>query len=60
MWTFDRQDVDLIINSFIRNGVRTSLIPIIMSFFENRRMRVKWLGVLAETKLLRGGGAQAG
>ena len=34
--------------------------PIIMSFFENRRMRVKWHGVLAETKLLRGGGAQAG
>ena len=46
---FPRLDSTLGINSFIENGVRPSLIPIIMSFFENRRMCVKWHGEVQPT-----------
>ena len=35
---FDRQSHDLGIKSFIANGVRPSLIPILISFFKNRRI----------------------
>ena len=35
---FPRQCPTLAIKSFIKNGVCPSLIPILMSFFENRRM----------------------
>ena len=44
---FPRQCPTLAIKSFVRNGVRPALIPIVMSFFENRRMMVKWHGVLS-------------
>ena len=44
--------------SFIENGVRPSLIPIIASFFENRRMKVKWHGCLSSERLLPAGGPQ--
>ena len=44
--------------SVIRNGVRPALIPILMSFFENRRMSVKWRDVISVTKRLKGGGPQ--
>ena len=37
---FPRQCPKLGIESFIQNGVRPSLIPLIMSFFQNRKMRV--------------------
>ena len=55
---FNRQDATLVIKSLQRNGVRSSLLPIAMSFFENRRMKVKWHSVLSETKPLDGGGPQ--
>ena len=55
---FDRQDPTLAIKSFQDNGVRSSLIPILMSFFENRLMFVKWHGVNSSTKSLPGGGPQ--
>ena len=54
---FPRQDHTLGIQSFIRNGVRASLIPIIASFFEGRSMRVAWRGTLSSEKQLPGGGA---
>ena len=38
---FDRQDPTLAILSFQRNGVRPCLIPLLMSFFEDRTMKVK-------------------
>ena len=41
---FDRQSHYLGIKSFIQNGVRPSLIPVLMDFFQNRRI-VKWKGV---------------
>ena len=38
---FDRLDHTLGIQSFIENGVRPSLIPILISFFQNREMKVR-------------------
>jgi len=54
---FDRQDPTLAIQSFQENGVRKCLIPILMSFFEDRRMFVKWHDVISDLKTLPGGGA---
>ena len=55
---FPRLDSTLGIQSFIDNGVRPSLLPIVASFFENRRMRVKWHGCLSSERLLPAGGPQ--
>ena len=55
---FDRQDPTLAIKSFQDNGVRPCLIPLLMSFFEGRSMRVKWHGVMSGSKQLPGGGPQ--
>ena len=54
---FSRQDNTLTIKSFQRNGVRECLIPILTSFFENRRMIVKWRGIMSGMKSLPGGAA---
>ena len=55
---FDRQDPTLAIKSFQANGVRPSLIPLLISFFEERTMRVKWHNVMSSSKKLPGGGPQ--
>ena len=52
---FDRQDAKLGIDSFIRCGVRASLIPTLVSFFQQRRMTIKWHGCLSTTRDLPGG-----
>ena len=57
---FDRQSHNLGVKSFIRNGVRNSLIPVLISFFKNRRMKVKWNGKVSSSKKLNGGGPQGG
>ena len=57
---FDRQSHKLGIQSFIDNGVRASMIPILLSFFQNRRMRVKWKSLLSKERALPGGGPQGG
>ena len=57
---FDRQSHKLGVQSFIENGVRPALIPIMISFFENRQMKVKWNGKLSTTHKLNGGGPQGG
>ena len=57
---FDRQSHTLGVKSFIRNGVRGSLIPILISFFKNRRMKVKWNGQVSSSRCLNGGGPQGG
>ena len=51
---FPRKCPTLAIQSFIRNGVRPALIPILMTFFENRRMSVKWKNVISVTKKIEG------
>ena len=57
---FDRQSHVLGIQSFIDNGVRPSMIPILISFFQNRQMRVKWKGLLSRVRALPGSGPQGG
>ena len=55
---FPMQDHTLGVKSFIRNGVRASLIPILASFFERRTMRVAWRGKLSSERSLPGSGPQ--
>ena len=57
---FDRQSHKLGIQSFIENGVRSSLIPILISFFQKRNMKVKWNKTMSSTHRLNGGGPQGG
>ena len=42
---FDRIDATLAVKLFQENGVRGSLIPLLISFFEDREMIVKWHNV---------------
>ena len=42
------------------NGVRDGLFPILMSFFQNREMVVKWNGYISKPRALPGGGPQGG
>ena len=55
---FDRQCPRLGIQSFINNGVRKSIIPVLTSYFQNRKMRVKWKNQLSSSRDLPGGGPQ--
>ena len=55
---FDRQCPKLGIESFMKNGVRKSLIPILTNYLQDRKMCVKWNGVLSSIKSLNGGGPQ--
>jgi hypothetical protein len=55
---FDRQCPNLGVKSFIENGVRKSLIPVLINYFQNRVMYVKWHGVLSKKRDLPGGGPQ--
>ena len=55
---FPMQDHTLGVKSFIRNGVRASLIPILASFFERRTMKVAWRGKLSSERPLPGSGPQ--
>ena len=52
---FDRQCPKLGIQSFIKNGVRKSIIPVLISYFQNRRMKVKWHNHLSSQRDLVGG-----
>ena len=57
---FDRQCHKLGVEAFLRNGARKSLIPILISYFQNRQMSVKWNGKFSTPYPLLGGGAQGG
>ena len=57
---FDRQCHKLGVQSFIDNGVRSSLIPVLVSFFQKRKMQVKWQGETSTPHSLKGGGTQGG
>ena len=57
---FDRMSHKTGIQSFVKNGVRLSLMPILMSFFQNREMVVKWKGLVSSLRPLPGGGPQGG
>ena len=55
---FDRQDPTLAIKKFIQLGVRPSLIPLLVSYLTDRKMKVKFNGELSEFLALIGGGPQ--
>ena len=57
---FNRQDPKLGIISFLENGVRPSLIPTLINYFQKRTMFVKWHGVKSKPRNLNGGGPQGG
>ena len=57
---FDRQSHKLGVQSFIDNGVRSSLVPILINFFQNRTMEVKWNGEVSIKYYINGGGPQGG
>ena len=44
---FPRQCPKLGIESFVKNGVRAPLIPILISYFQNCKMKVKCHGVMS-------------
>ena len=55
---FPRQCPKLGIESFIRNGVRPALIPVLVNFFQDREMSVKWHGCQSVPRKVKGGGPQ--
>ena len=55
---FVRQCPKLGIESFQNNGVRNSLIPILISYFQERHQSVKWRGFNSCPRLINGGGPQ--
>ena len=55
---FDRQDPKLGVQCFNKNGVRPTLIPVLISYFQERKMSVKWHGLTSATHDLPGGGPQ--
>jgi hypothetical protein len=57
---FDLQCPKLGLESFIRNGVRPALLPLLKNYFQNRKMVVKWHGLVSEVRKLNGGGPQGG
>ena len=54
---FSRMSHNLGVKSFIDNGVRPSLIPALISYFENRQMYVKWHGKFSTKRKMPGSGA---
>ena len=55
---FDRQFHTLGVQSFINNGVRNSLIPLLVNYFQKRQMIVKWHNQESTLRKLNGGGPQ--
>ena len=55
---FDRQDPTLAIKKFIKLGVRASLIPLLVSYLSDRKMKAKFNGEMSSFLALIGGGPQ--
>ena len=55
---FPRQCPRLGVESFIKNGVRPSLIPILVNYFQDRQMSVSWHGCKSVPRKINGGGSQ--
>ena len=58
--TFERQSHILGTRSFIKNGVRPSLIPVLINFFQDGYIKVKWNNVFSSDQTVTGGGPQGG
>ena len=55
---FPRLCPKLGVQSFIKNGVRASLIPVLKNFFQGRKMSVKWHNHKSVPRQVNGGGPQ--
>ena len=55
---FDRQDPTLAIQKFIKLGIRPSLIPLLCSYLDERKMTVNFNNEVSEILTLIGGGPQ--
>ena len=55
---FPRQCPKLGVDAFMANGVRPALIPVLVRYFQDRRMSVKWHGCRSVPKSINGGGPQ--
>jgi hypothetical protein len=55
---FPRQCPKLGIQSFMNNGVRPALIPVLVNFFQDRHMKVRWHGCESTSRTINGGGPQ--
>ena len=55
---FPRQCPKLGVESFIQNGVRPALIPVLINYFQDREMTVKWHGCRSLSRTVTGGGPQ--
>ena len=55
---FPRQCPKLGIESFQKCGVRTSLVPLLINYLQDRTMKVKWRGLTSTERKLNGGGPQ--
>ena len=55
---FPRQCPKLGVESFMQNGVRPSLIPVLVNYFQDRQMSVKWHGCQSVPRNITGGGPQ--
>ena len=55
---FPRQCPTLGVQSFIDNGVRPSLVPLLVNYFQDRQMTVTWHGCQSTPRKINGGGPQ--
>ena len=55
---FPRQCPKLGLEAFVKMGIRPSLIPVLLNYFQNRVMQVKWKGEYSTVRELNGGGSQ--
>jgi hypothetical protein len=55
---FPRQCPKLGVESFIQNGVCPALIPVLINYFQDREMSVKWHGCRSTPIKIHGGGPQ--
>ena len=55
---FPRQCPKLGVEAFIAMGIRPSLIPVLMNYFQNREMKVKWKGIFSKVRPMPGRGPQ--
>ena len=57
---FPRQCPKLGMQSFLKNGVRLSVIPLLINYLQDRYMSVKWHGEITAPTRINGGGPQGG
>ena len=54
---YSRQSHILGVRSFMANGVLPSLIPVLVSYFQSREMKIKWHNKLSKSRRMPGSGA---